>query len=449
MFKPFHNIQRHGQRWLVALTCFTFLSACSDDSTESGTSGYLQLYNASTNAPTLYLQVDDSVLAGSPYGDTSSYYEYDSGSYEVEVLWQDSDDSLESINTQTITISGDQTQLLVVTGDINQPDVLTYNYGNETLDDVFSLRFLNLTAQDNSSLDLYMSAGTDSFAEATLQGSFTVQALSDSFHYETDDYKFYITAAGSDVVLFETDAIEFPYHTKYIISIMPNTGPGESPYSLDRLSQSSTVLSFDDINSSGAYRLYNGLVGKTINTYIDTIDDTPEIAALATSGLSESNSLAYGDYSLNITDAADDSVLLKNHLITLNANNDKTIFVYDDTDDGLSTFMLNNNKQISLYDHSVQIINFLPEYASLDLFFVRSSETIDTAEYRSLSNNFATAKNIILPNSTFDIFITVDQGESRLLLLKESVTFNEDSGHLFLTIEEPTTGEYSLTLNKQ
>lgn len=474
-----HNPINFG---LLATILLTGLSACGGGSSDSG-EGYFKIYNASTNAPDIYLTIEDSDeiekrYSGIGYGESAGYYSYSPDTYSVELAWQDGDNSYDAIVYQdNLKVSDEEVQLVVVTGDINQPNVLTFQYQDEDPDDdedQFTLRFLNVH-QSAEAVDVYMSKEDETFNEAVLVGAYSYGELSPSHYFDIDNYKFYLTSAGSTEVLYESEEIAYSYTTQYIMVIRENIGPGDSPFTLDKLSKSTSTVTYPDEDSGAEYRVYNGLIPHELmpsysgffDLYIDSIDDSPEVAALAQGEFSESISMPFGDYSLDLTNAGESSAFAKNHLLSLSPNSDKTVFFYtteetedDDGDDNIeeeTTLYVNhlvtdNNNQISLYNHQVKIINLIQDddFGGVTVAFVRSNETIDTAA-NSLYNTRLTPMSVSLLNNTYDVYIVAEVDDSDLILAATQITLSEDSGNLFLVLEQDpvsSTG-YKLTFAAQ
>jgi hypothetical protein len=82
--------------FLVASILSLILFGCGGDDNDSGT-GYIQLYNLSSNAPGIYLTVDkyddddydESTHSPVLFTNVSNYLTYDNDTYDIELAWQD------------------------------------------------------------------------------------------------------------------------------------------------------------------------------------------------------------------------------------------------------------------------------------------------------------------------------------------------------------------------
>ncbi len=478
-------------RYFKGLSAFSFLpaimvsilsislSGCdSDDDDDSGT-GYFQLYNTSENAPAIYLTLiedededEERTLSGVSYGESTSYYEYDTATYSYDLAWQEDEDSLEVFYEGELTVSADNIQLLVLAEDITNPSVYSYTIpvdDPDADDEVFNIRFLNMHSYSGG-IDVYLSDSDETFNEASLIGSYAYTEMADSSEYELDNYVFYITASGSTDILYQSSAISFAYTSQYIFVVRANDGAGSSPFALDKLTSASGATSYPDEEAEAEYRIYNGLRENDLfpsyqgsfDLYINGIDDTPEVSSINTGEFSAASTIDFGDYSMDITLPASNEILSQNHLLTLGANTDKTAFFYlfeeiTEDDDGneesevyVNALVVENSNRHSYYDHSVNIINLVDDFAVADFYFVRSNETIDSAAYNT-QIRYITPQAIALLNNTYTVYAVATENNNERILASQIITLDETRGDLFLLLEENTdeaTG-YSITFSEQ
>jgi len=444
--------------WLFFIFISASLIGCGGSSSDSG-SGYLQIYNASKNSPPIFMTVDDKSYTGLSFGQSGGLYTYDTDKYEIELAWQDGENSYENLYESEVDITDEDVMLVVVSGDINTPDILTYSYEMENPEDddeEFTLRFLNMHDSSNG-VDVYMSKGDETFNEAVQVGQFSFGEMSDSQYFEVENYKFYLTLAGSSEVTYQSEEIPFLYTTQYVMVIKENVGPGDSLFMLDKLSKSTSAVEYPDEQSGAEFRVYNGLrqhdllpnFNNEIDLYLDGIDDSAEVLALTQGSFSPSMSQPFGDYGMDLTNGDAEDIIAKNLLLTLSANSDKTVFFYlkeveeedndDDTENEISLYInslvSDNSNRISLYDHQIKLINLIDEYAGVTVYFVRNNETIADTPY-SVYNNQANPASFTLLNNTYDVYVVVKEGDSDLILINQEITLDENSGDLYLVLEQ-------------
>jgi len=456
----------------LTLSVFTIglLAGCNSSDSDSSNAGYIKMYNASVNSPAVQMVIDDYTYPDVNYSEATSYYELASDDYTVEVQWQSDEDSFETIFEQSVDIKNDNTQLMVVSGDFNAPKLTVYQYEDESPDDddneEYTFRWLNLHTTGEA-VDVYTSDEHETFAQATLISSLSHELMTDSFYNDLGKYKFYITLSGQQEVLFESEEVNFEYQSQYIMVVRDNIGPGDSHYSIDKLSKSASIERLDDIYATAEMRVYNGVkASDSIDLHLEQLGDSPVFSNVNLSNFSDTMSLAFGDYSMHVKEHTTNEEFVNNHLLTLTANSDKTVFFYtdypedDDSDDDsdsdtpeLPTVMsltVDNSNRVSIYDHQINVINLIQEHTLLDIFFVRSDETIETAQYK-LTNQNDNVGQIVLPNNTYRVFVTTMEEGSQLLLAQTEFSLDENSGDLFIVTEQDDEygTDFSVVVTKQ
>jgi hypothetical protein len=485
---------------VLLLASAVALAGCGGSSSSSV--GYVKFYNNSKNAPEIFLTIDQDLTSdddadtnnlevtfnGIEYTKALSDYEIDTNTYFYELGWQDEDsaarDDLEIIAEGQVVVSTDHIQLLVLTEDVTSPQVETYNIeviddDLDTDNDLFNLRVLNLHP-GSAGVDVYMSQTDETFNEAVLVGQYNYKQLSDNQKYDQDGYKFYITTAGNTDVLFTSDDIDYAYPSQYVMVVRENTGSGNSPYGLDRVS-SSSIVEYLDTDSEAQFRAYNaiktyddlvdyegytGIVNfdgfenysGTVDIYINGVDDEPEIAGLERGTYSETHVKNKGDYSLDLLIPSTSESLLSNHLLSLAENTNKTVFFYlnienvdhdgdgdvDENGDGIvdeidltiQSLVVDNSTRKSIYDHEIEMINLVDsdDFNFVKFYFVRSDETIETAFYNR-SAVYTQPESIILQNNTYQVFAIAEVDSSQVILESFELVLDEESDELFLIVE--------------
>lgn len=478
----FNNLQNRQKRSLLAtLTIGTLafgLMACSSDDDDDSGTGYLQFYNASVNSPAIYPTVTDDdenedILTGVEFADASAYYEYNIDDYALSLSWQDDEDSLNSFYDGTLSITDEHFTLVVLADELSAANVYQYQIPIEdpdSEDEVFNLRFINMNNFDGG-VDIYQSKSDETFNEAQMIVSQTKGEISDGVEYELDNYVFYLTAAGSDEVLYQSESIAFAYTSQYVFVVRENTGAGSSPFTLDKLLNSSTVTSYADEDAEAEIRVYNAIAvnaegfanySGSFNLHIDAVSEQPLVSDLAQGQFSDTQPLDFGDYAVTLTTPDNSTVLSNNHLLTLGSNTDKTAFFYlfeeitEDSDGNeesefyVNSLVVENSNRNSLYDHYVTAINLVDDYSLVDFYFVRSNETIDNATY-SLQNRYVTPLSISLLNNTYTIYAVATDNNSERILASEVLTLDENIADLFMILEEDESSAsgYKMTFNAQ
>ncbi|WP_286264008.1 hypothetical protein [Thalassotalea atypica] len=486
---------------VLALISFTLLLAgCGSSSDGDSGNGYLQFYNGSKNAPAVFLTIDENLneddedeieitYSAVEYGVATSAKEVADQHYYYELAWQNEDsndrEDLALISEGQLSVKKDVIQFIVLSEDIASPQVQIYEIDviDDDIDedeDLFNLRLLNL-ASDDAGVDVYMSKSNETFNEATLIGQFTNGQLSDNQKLDQDEYVVYITQAGSNEVLFQSGEIDYDYPSQYVLVVRESAAASTSPYAVDWVSTSSTV-EYLDANSAANVRVYNAInrhdllphYQSEFDVHLNGVDDQAEITSLAMGALSETLVQPNGDYSVDLVASGTEERILKNHLLTLPEDANKTVFFYlkeDDVDhdndgdvdedgDGIvdeieisvNSLVVDNSQRESIYDHNIAMINLVDsdDFSLVKFYFVRSDETIDSALYYK-SVGYAQSLSLNLLNNTYQVFAIAQQNSSDIILSSFELTLNEESKELFLVIEgdELSATGYKITLAEQ
>ncbi len=483
---------------LLSISLFGCGSGSDDNST-----GYIQLYNLSANAPGVYLTVDqyddddydENTHSPILFSKVSSYLTYERDTYDIELAWQNEYNNvydLEIVHQNQLQVEADTVQFIVVTDDIRAPEVLYYELPvrdsdeleEDTDDEVFNIRVLNMNSLSDK-IDMYYSESHETFNEAVLLSETTFKEMSVNHKIAQDGYNFYLTNAGSNDVLFTSEDIDFPYASEYIMVIRDNTGVGSSPFLLDIISTSS-ITEYSDTNSEASYRIFNAIIeheqladyNNSFDFHINGIDDSPEVASLNFGEFSQSFVIDSGDYSMNLVEPTTQNALISNHLLSLNENTDKTVFFYlleeavDEDEDGdidengdgfidnteivINSLVVENSLSNSIYSHQMNVINlidqdeFINDFSSIKVYFVRSDEDVDTAD-QSLTAIFAQPSSVNLLNNTYTVYVIGSLDSSEIILSSSELTLNEDSKDQFIILEKVvnTNDEYTMRFENQ
>lgn len=185
-----------------ALGSVIMLTGCGDSSSEETsatyTSSYIQLYNGSANSTSTRLLLTDSddstVLAGTAaYTDATSLVSYTPASYDISLSRLNSDGDDISMLDSSITLRQSYKHLLFLTGDYNNPELLTLQFlRDDSLTDSFKLYVVSLLP-DASSYDVYLSTSDTGFDDATLTATLNYSQISPVMEFERGNYIIYIT----------------------------------------------------------------------------------------------------------------------------------------------------------------------------------------------------------------------------------------------------------------
>ena len=498
-----HNMRFFQSNFLLGFTATSLaigLTGCGSSSDDTSNDGYVKFYNGSENAPAIHLIVDEDLetseddeievtFGGVAYGHALGNSQLENNDYFYELAWQDDDstsrDELEVIYQGDVKVIDDTIHMISMKGDISAPEVLEFDIPiiDEDDDDTyerFNFRFLNLHP-NNESFDVYISEDDETFNEAELLSSVAPEVLTDNIKRDQGSYIFYITASGSDEVLYQSNNIDFFYTSQYVMVVRKNDGAGTSPYIIDQLTNSSTYTHIDS-DAEAQFNVYNALITHELqpiytgrfDLHIGAVDDTPEVNNLDFGTSSDTIPMASGDYAVTIMDNATQQPLMTNHLLTLPENSNKTVFFYadivdvdedgdgnvDEDGDGIvdkqeyhvHSKVVSNSVSESIYHHNLALVNFVDsdDFNSVTYYFVRSDETIDTAYYKR-TLGFIEDKTLTLSNNTYEVYAVAQDNGSEIILDSLTLTLDESFDDAFIVVEKEATSAtgYKITLFDQ
>jgi hypothetical protein len=475
------------------------ITACGSSGDDDNT-GYIRLYNASKNAPQIYLTVDENLdedddeeieITYSPvaYSKVSATNLIEKGTYYTELAWQDEESSersdLEILFEDSVDIRADNISFYVLTGDVLAPDVLMFDIPiveDDTDDDndLFNVRILNLHP-DYQDVDLYMSKDNETFNEAVLIEAASYKALTDNIKVEQDQYIFYITQAGSADVLYTSVAQSYTVVSQYVIAIRENIGVGSSPFSIDNIGINGTT-ELNDVDSEAEFSFYNAVTESEylvdyqggIDIKVGLKNQEINIENLQLGQFSQLIKGSNGDYDFSISDPNSATLYIKNALLSVKENASNAIFIYgkdepidddndgdfDENDDGVidgyetkvKSLSIAKSDSSSIYSHNIRIINFTDseDFSRVTFYFVLNNEIISTAGNK-LSVLQESSGNISLLNNTYQLHAIATIEGTEIKLNSMELILDIDSKDQFLLFEEDaaTSSGYKITLVNQ
>ncbi|WP_158525331.1 DUF4397 domain-containing protein [Glaciecola sp. KUL10] len=480
------------------------LSACSSSDDDDGdNTGHIKFFNASPNSPGIFMTIDEeldseddeeyeSTFSAISYGNAGSRIELESDQYYIELAWQDEDSSersdLEILFQDQIDIQDDNTYWVVMSGSVESPTVDIFTIADRDEDeidedadsDVSNLRLLNLHP-DYSSVDVYFSDTDETFNEATLLNTATLSALGENMKIAQDQYLIYLTAAGSDEVLFSSDDVSFSFNAQYVISLRENQGSGGAPFVIDVITNTS-ITEYSSAESLAKITVFNGLnlnendltYNGAVDVVIEGVTDIPLIDALNYSEFSQSFQVDSGDYRFSVTNDDTQLAMLENRLLSLSQNTNQSLFLYwteeavdedgdgnvDENDDGIideirpivSSVLVDNSELQRLYDKQITLLNLVQsdDFSTVAIYFVKSNEIISTtSNVRRLAQGVSSS--ITLLNNTYSVFAVAEIDGNEIILDELTLTLDEDTEDQFLLLEQDDDAGsgYVLTLFSQ
>jgi hypothetical protein len=501
------SVNRYKQpvKQILIVTSLFIIAACGSSDDDDESVGSVKLYNTSSNAPDVFLTLDEDLdndydgeiertYSGVGFGEAGSRFEVPSTTYNIELAWQDEDSSLRKdlsiIYESSVFIPEDTTALYVLTESFPNPIITEYfvpeiDLEDDTTNDLFNLRFLNVHP-DFDRFDVYISASDETFNEAVFMGSHPYLALSENSKFEEGEYIFYVTDSDTNELLFTSETVSYAFNSQYIVAFRENFGAGEFAFVLDNIGPT-TFSEYQASNAQAEFRIYNGILTSDLledyegdiaisvsNLFGESASEQQVTETLGLGSFTPVFTVENGDYVFDTSVSDSTSFLLQKQLISLPANVQRTLFYYtresavdadgdgdidengdgiiDETEAVVQTLVVNNSNRERLYEHEIEIINLVEsdDFAGVTFYFVKSDETIETAEIKQ-TVGLATPRSLLLRNNTYEVYATAEVDGIDILLNSQLLTLDESSPEQFLLFEKQSDGasNYSMKFIQQ
>jgi len=437
----------------LPLTLLGVLSGCGSDDSASST-GYIQMYNGSYNSPYTRLFVEETERSGANFAEVTTRHNYSTGTFDVSFEYLDANDSYITISDQEISIKGDKTQLVVMSGDFAEPTFteLTVPISSDTGE--FNLGFFNITGEDTS-YDIYLATDDGVFESATLFAS--AQYLSELDLQSVDEgyYTIFITPAGSSDVVYESSSVYLYDEASYVAIIRPSYATELSGITLDVVTDNNYVTELKHQSALGQLR------------FINTLDDYSPVSFSVTRGTTETptntvSSDAYTDYielSPNSYSVAmfdeQSNKLADNFLMTLEREQSAVGIFYNDIDNGLRMMSVEEHLTPSSYSHTVSVVNLIESYAGqsvtdIDVYFTLDGETVDDTSNVVDGIDRYDQEEQVVDNEIYTVYaVYEDNGQQIVLIQQSDMDFTQEGNYiLILEHDETTATGYKMSLER-
>ena len=437
----------------LPLTLLGVLSGCGSDDSASST-GYIQMYNGSYNSPYTRLFVEETERSGADFAEVTTRHNYSTGTFDVSFEYLDANDSYITISDQEISIKGDKTQLVVMSGDFAEPTFteLTVPISSDTGE--FNLGFFNITGEDTS-YDIYLATDDGVFESATLFAS--AQYLSELDLQSVDEgyYTIFITPAGSSDVVYESSSVYLYDEASYVAIIRPSYATELSGITLDVVTDNNYVTELKHQSALGQLR------------FINTLDDYSPVSFSVTRGTTETptntvSSDAYTDYielSPNSYSVAmfdeQSNKLADNFLMTLEREQSAVGIFYNDIDNGLRMMSVEEHLTPSSYSHTVSVVNLIESYAGqsvtdIDVYFTLDGETVDDTSNVVDGIDRYDQEEQVVDNEIYTVYaVYEDNGQQIVIIQQSDMDFTQEGNYiLILEHDETTATGYKMSLER-
>jgi len=426
------------------------LLGCGSDSEDSSDDvAYVQFYNASPNSTSTSLVLDDYSYTAVDFADAMPRYAYSTGSTELDIYGQDADSETVTVYSDTLDLASDSNHLFVLYGDYLDPLLLDINYSREDMDELnadddydyskMAVLVANV-ATDEGTFDAYISLDTQTIDDATMLGSVAYSNYTSEQVFDTDDYIVYLTETGTKNVLYTTGSMSFTSETAYKLIIRNSFGSGELKVTIDSVDSTTTPVNYAGLEATAAYRVFNGLETQSIDIDVASKQESQYLYDIAPVSITDYQSTSFNDYGITAKNATTKATLFDNLLVTFNQDDVKSLLIYQQEDGSVEGMVITQDLRPRAYEYKVDMVNLAYDYDDLTVYFVRDSETIETAEYTLTDLDFVEEQSLTLPEDNYEINIVyeADNGTQTLVYQSDSIDISGDSNFTFVLTPSST-----------
>ncbi|PMG42752.1 hypothetical protein [Shewanella sp. 10N.286.52.B9] len=432
---------------LSSLTLMGCDSSDSDDNSETD-SAYIQFYNASANSTATSLVMDEYEYTSVAFSDSMPRYSYATGSVTMEIYGSDENGDSSSIYSEDMDLDKEENHLFVLYGDYHSPELLKVIYDRADMDDLNSdedneyskmqVLVANVTAEEMA-FDAYISLDTDSYADATMIGSVDYRGVTSELMLDTDDYIVYLTDKGTDNVVYTTSSMSLTTETVYKFMIRNSFGSGDLKVVIDSVDSTTTPTSYTNIDATADFRVFNGLEQRSLDVDVISKAESHYLLDIAPFTVSDYQQTGFNDYGVSVTDSATAEILLDNVLVTFNQDDVRTLLLYQD--DTIKGMVIEHDLRPRAFESNVDIVNLSQDYDDLSVYFVRSSETIESAEYSITDLDFTDQDSLVLLHDNYEVNVVYesDNGTKTLLYQSDFISFDGESNYSFVLMPDSSS----------
>jgi len=266
---------------LLACIGTLLLTACTSDSNlpDPTGKGLVRAINAIQGSPEVGFLIEARPLGGVRYSYSTAPAEYDDFSYNFhfEISYPD-EREFTRVASETVKLEADGDHILMITGDINAPDVTVFNSVARTFDaaeTVFEARFLH-ASPTLGNLDVYLdppgtAPGTNPPAATLAYGE-----IADAADFAEGSYVLTVTAANdTDIVHFMAEELSLLPQYAHVISIFDGDENDTAPVVVRSMTSVGNGLNFVDARHLPQRRFIHGALTleTSVQMPVDIYDD--------------------------------------------------------------------------------------------------------------------------------------------------------------------------------
>ena len=266
---------------LLACIGTLLLTACTSDSNlpDPTGKGLVRAINAIQGSPEVGFLIEARPLGGVRYSYSTAPAEYDDFSYtfHFEISYPD-ERGFTRVASETVKLEADGDHILMITGDINAPDVTVFNDVVRTFDaaeTVFEARFLH-ASPTLGNLDVYLDPPGTAPGTNPPVATLAYGEIADAADFAEGSYVLTVTAANdTDIVHFMAEELSLLPQYAHVISIFDGTENNTAPAVVRSMTSVGNGLNFVDARHLPQRRFIHGALTleTSVQMPVDIYDD--------------------------------------------------------------------------------------------------------------------------------------------------------------------------------
>ncbi|MCG9746372.1 hypothetical protein [Shewanella sp. Isolate8] len=423
------------------------ITGCGSDESSENKAAYIQFYNASPNSVASHLVLDEYAYTAVSYSDALPRYEYPTGETDASIRGYDANGDSVELHEFTLDLKEGDNRLLVLVGDYEKSEYLDIRYERDEMDeangdldsDESKMQVLAIhAAMGEGAYDLYLAKASESFNEAQLLGNLSYMQHTQALMLDTGEYLLYLTEPGQAEPVFRTGTLILTSETVNKLVIHNSFGPGEPKLIVDNVDSTGTPVAYVNQDADAEFRVYNALnQDSALDLQLSSDAESVLLPGLSHHALSDFKAIDYNDYGVSVFSSDTNELLANNLLVTFNQDESKTLVIFDNAVGQTLGMTIAHDHRPNAFEHTLSVANLIDSFDSLDLYFVRPGETIDTAVYKLTYLSFTELAQINLPSGDYDISLVHKEENGTLTLVYQSGAMAIDQ-----------TGNYTLVLSR-
>jgi hypothetical protein len=438
------------RNFLLCLAAF-LTAACAQDSglpTPSG-KGTIRGINAIPASPSITFRIEERALGTLGYKEASPGSRYDDFDYNFNF------DALLPVVGSTrlasvpLKVDADRDYTLVLTGDLETPDVLVWDIDEREWNDtetVFELRFAHL-AESLGDVDVYLApAGVEPAAGAAI-GSVAYKEILPPLELTAEKKILTLTAAGDPAdVVYRTSALTYNARNAYLLAVFEGDETDVSPLSVRLITSAGTIVALPDTRFPPTTRFFHAAASvPPADIYDDEMLSSQIVADHAFGDVTADIPITAGELDLTYTDATNAGVILLEETINTTSGTRNNLVLYETATGAPDTrYYLPDRRSISIYA-KMSLFHAASNHENLNIYVVDEDQPITDLLPRFGIGYANLSSPLPLEAGSYDLYATPTTSKTPVAGPTRLELADGDVVEVFLLdTVDPETAEFSI-----